>query len=85
MFGLWRCFWQKHGTKVIGFGSSIIGTLTYIDRETLHIIDDTLGPIWGPRVTHALMIVAGLMVAKRGFSNDRLRRATDVKPGDTKS
>ena len=64
-----RLWWAKHGTKILGFGSAAVGGLAYIDHETVQLIETTLGPTWGPRFSHAILITAGLMVARRGFRN----------------
>ena len=63
--------WSQHGTKLIGAGSALVGTLTLIDHETADKIGETLGPVWGPRVKHALWIGAGIGTAYRGFTNSR--------------
>jgi len=69
-------FWQKlsaiwagHGTKISGFLLSIIGTLTLLDHETVDLIGQVLGPLWGVRFKQAIVIIGGLMVARRGYTN----------------
>lgn len=66
-----QCYWNKHGTKIIGFGTAVIGMVTYIDQETVKLIESTLGPKHGPIVSHGIMVTAGLMTAYRGFTNSR--------------
>lgn len=66
---IFQCYWHKHGTKIIGFGSAAIATLEFIDQATINVIVTTLGPKWGPVVSHIILIIAGLMTARRGFRN----------------
>jgi hypothetical protein len=68
---LWRQWWTNHGTKIIGFGSTVVGVITYIDQETIKVIESALGPIWGMRVRLLIFITAGLATAKRGFTNQQ--------------
>lgn len=63
--------WKSHGTKVIGFATSLIGALTLIDHETLDLIGQTCGPKGGPRVTRAILLIAGLATAYRGYRNSQ--------------
>jgi hypothetical protein len=62
-------YWKDHGTKISGFVLSIIGTLTLRDHETLDLIGQALGPVWGVRAKQGVLILGGLMVARRGFTN----------------
>ena len=66
-----RDAWRSHGTKILGFGSTLIGALSAIDHDTLHLIETEFGPHYGPHVTHALLIVGGVGVAWRGFTNSK--------------
>ena len=66
-----RQFWQNHGTKVIGFGTALLGTLSMIDATTVHLIEQLLGEHWGHRVSAALLILGGVGTAWRGFTNSR--------------
>ena len=66
-----KSLWTENGTKVLGFGGAILGSLSLLDHETLDIIGQTFGPLWGPRVTHGLAIFGGFMTAYRGFTNSR--------------
>jgi hypothetical protein len=63
--------WAKHGTKLLGFGGIVLGSISLIDHETMDIIGHTFGPVWGPRVTHGLAIFGGLATAYRGFANSQ--------------
>jgi len=63
--------WTLHGTKISGFAMTAVGTITLIDHETIDLIGETFGPSWGPRVKHGILIIGGLMVARRGFTNGR--------------
>jgi hypothetical protein len=60
---LWRQWWTNHGTKIIGFGSTVVGVIK--------VIESALGPIWGMRVRLLIFITAGLATAKRGFTNQQ--------------
>lgn len=71
MIQWWNDFWGQHGTKLIGFGSTIIGAISMIDATTAHLIDDFFGPHWGHRISSGLMIVGGIGTAYRGFTNSR--------------
>jgi hypothetical protein len=62
-------WWTDHGTKIAGFGTAILGTLTTIDHETVNLIGQFFGPTWGPRVSHGIFVAAGLVIAHRGFVN----------------
>ena len=64
-----KAIWTNHGTKVLGFGGMLLSTLSLIDHETLQIIESTFGPVYGPRVTHSIAIIGGVMTAYRGFTN----------------
>jgi hypothetical protein len=66
-----QAVWGAHGTKISGFAMAAVGTLTLLDHETIDLIGETLGPAWGPRVKHGILIVGGLVVARRGFSNSQ--------------
>lgn len=70
-------WWTLHGTKIIGFGTALLGALEFIDHETLQLIDTSLGPKWGPLTSHAIQILAGVLTAKRGFTNSQNK---DGKP-----
>jgi hypothetical protein len=63
--------WTHHGTKVLGFGSTILGSISLLDATTLHLIEQTLGPHRGHQVSSALMIVGGIGTAFRGFTNSQ--------------
>jgi len=72
MITVWvKNLWLHHGTKVIGFGTSIAGALALLDHETVDLIGSVFGPAGGPRVTRGLLIVAGLGTAYRGFRNSQ--------------
>lgn len=62
-------YWKTHGTKILGFGSAIVGAIEYIDHQTVQLIESTFGPKHGPVISHIIMVVAGLLTAYRGFSN----------------
>lgn len=66
-----RSWWSNHGTKILGFGSALLGAATYVDEQTIHAIEFVSGPHWGPIFSHGLMVVAGLMTAWRGFLNSQ--------------
>ena len=63
--------WRESGTKILGFGGVILGSLSLLDHETIDVIGQTFGPTWGPRVTHGLAIAGGVATAYRGFTNSR--------------
>ena len=50
-----------------------MGALSYLDHETVQIIERTVGPKYGPPVSHGLIILGGLATAYRGFTNSRRR------------
>jgi hypothetical protein len=62
-------WWKLHGTKIIGFLTAAIAAIEFIDQATINLIVTTLGPKWGPVVSHTLLITAGLLTARRGFHN----------------
>jgi hypothetical protein len=62
-------WWTVHGTKILGFGTSIAGTIALLDHETMDVIGKMFGPTWEPRIVRGLMALAGLIVARRGFKN----------------
>ncbi len=64
-----RRFWLAHGTKVIGFTTAAIASLEFVDQATVNLIQTSLGPKWGPVVSHVILITAGLLTARRGFQN----------------
>jgi len=66
---IWQGWWASHGTKIIGFITAGIATLEFVDQATINVIVTTLGPKWGPVVSHAILIISGLMTARRGFHN----------------
>ena len=75
-----RSWWKNHGTKILGYGGTLLGVLSMLDATTLNLIKTTLGPKWGPLVYGALMILGGVMVAKRGYTNSRAAQTA----GETK-
>jgi hypothetical protein len=66
---IFQCYWHKHGTKIIGFVTTAIATLEFIDQATINVIETTLGPRWGPMVAHTILITTGIATARRGFHN----------------
>jgi len=66
-----KTWWTNHGTKILGFGGTAIGSLSLMDATTTHLIADTFGPHRGHQVASALMIIGGLGTAYRGFTNTR--------------
>lgn len=70
MLGI-KYLWTKHGTKLIGFGTSVVGALSLLDHETMDIIGKVFGPQGGPRVTRGILLIAGLGTAYRGFKNSQ--------------
>jgi len=80
---VFQCYWRKHGTKIIGFVTAAIATLEFLDQATINVIVTTLGPKWGPVVSHVLLITAGLLTARRGFHNSRA--ASALPPADPNS
>jgi len=63
--------WGHHGTKLIGAGTTLLGTLSLLDATTVHYIADTFGEHRGHQVTAALMMLGGLGTAYRGFTNSQ--------------
>lgn len=66
-----QCVWHRSGTKILGFGTALIGLLEFIDQNTIQLVSSGLGPKWGPITAHGIQIVTGIMVARRGFINSR--------------
>jgi len=64
IFSQW---WAHHGTKIIGFGTTIVGVISAVDQATIHAIETVLGPMYA----HAILIIAGLTTAYRGFVNSQ--------------
>ena len=71
MFEQPKVWWKCHGTKIIGAVTYLTGLLAFIDHETVQLIKEALGPVWGARAAFALMILAGLVTAKRGYTNSQ--------------
>lgn len=71
MKNLLKQWWKDHGTKILGFGSMVLGAVEMLDAHTIQIVQSTLGPRWGAIVSGALQIVAGFAVAQRGFLNSK--------------
>jgi hypothetical protein len=69
--GTITAFFHNHATKVIGFGSSVLGAISLVDATTLHLIEQALGPHKGHQVSSALLIIGGLGTAYRGFQNSK--------------
>lgn len=63
--------WQASGTKMLGYGGALISILTLLDHETIDMIGQTFGPVYGPRVTHALALAGSLATAYRGYENSK--------------
>ena len=66
-----KAIWIGHGTKLIGFGSTLLGAISMLDATTVHYIADTFGEHRGHQVTAAFMIIGGLGTAWRGFQNSQ--------------
>lgn len=66
-----KAIWSNHGTKVLGFGGMVLSTLSLLDHETINLIGVTFGPLWGPRVTHGLAVLGGVMTVRRGMANSQ--------------
>lgn len=64
-------WWASHGTKILGFGTALIGMLAFIDQGTLQLIDSAFGPVWGKKISLLVMMVSGLSTAWRGFTNSK--------------
>lgn len=65
--------WHDHGTKIMGIGIALAGMTEYIDAQTLNLVGGAMGPKWGPIVSKAIQVMAGLMIAKRGYTNSQRR------------
>jgi hypothetical protein len=63
--------WATHGTKILGFGGTLLGAISMIDATTTHLIEEVLGPHRGHQVASALMVVGGIATAYRGFKNSQ--------------
>lgn len=61
--------WKHHGTKILGYGSALIGVLEAIDEKTVNLLAYLAGPKWGPIVSAVIMAGAGIAVAFRGHTN----------------
>lgn len=57
----------------MGIAIAVAGMTEYIDAQTVNLIGGALGPKWGPIASKAIQCTAGLMVAKRGYSNSQRR------------
>ena len=66
-----KLFWRNHGTKIIGFSTTVLGALSMLDATTIHVIENTFGAHWGHRVSAALLILGGVGTAWRGFNNSK--------------
>lgn len=69
MIELWKKWWAAHGTKIVGFGTAAVSVLEYVDDQTVKAVEFVAGPKYGPVVSHGITAVAGLLAAKRGFTN----------------
>lgn len=67
MYHILKQWWADHGTKILGFFSSVVAFLSLIDHETVGLIQSTIGDLWA----HIILIVSGLATAYRGFTNSR--------------
>jgi hypothetical protein len=63
--------WLLHGTKILGFGSTVLGAISMIDATTTHLIEEVLGPHRGHQVASGLMVIGGIATAYRGFKNSQ--------------
>ena len=68
---LLKLWWQEHGTKILGFGGTVVGAISMVDATTVHLIEQTFGAHWGHRIASGLMIVGGIATAWRGFTNSK--------------
>ena len=66
--------WAAHGTKIIGFVTSLVGALALLDHETLDLVGQVFGPEGGPRITRAILIISGLATAWRGYTNSQANK-----------
>lgn len=63
--------WAEHGTKVLGYGSILIGALAEIDERTAQLIASLFGHAKETMVLHLLLAFGGVMTAMRGYKNSQ--------------
>lgn len=81
MTAMWNKWWAEHGTKILGFGSAAIGMLEYVDEQTIKAVEFVAGPKAGPVISHGLVALSGLLVARRGFINTAKKKLDDAANG----
>jgi len=70
---LFKDVWHKHGTKLLGFGTTALGVITYVDKETVNMLQDVIG-VHG---VHYVLVASGLATAWRGFTNSKKAQVTN--------
>ncbi len=71
MKNLLKQWWADHGTKILGYGSMIVGMLEVLDAHTVQVIQSVFGPKYGPIVSGVIQVLSGIAVARRGVINSR--------------
>lgn len=71
-------WWADHGTKILGFASAAVGVLEYVDDQTIKAVEFVGGTHYGPILSHGLVAVSGLLVARRGFLNTAKKKLDDA-------
>lgn len=77
--------WRDHGTKIAGWLVAILGALTaFADRITELFFDDRGAAIFRLAVDIAsyLIIGAGAIIIRRGYTNSRREGEEAWRPGD---
>lgn len=68
--------WQKHGTKLLGIATTIVGVIPMFTAELQAVLP--AGAIKWYNLGVALL---GMFVVKRGFTNTRNANAPELDPG----
>lgn len=63
-----RTLWKNHGTKVIGYATTVAGTIGALDPDTMTAL---LTAIAGERGPSLAMAVIGAITAYRGHLNTK--------------
>ena len=83
-FRAMRDFWRSHGTRIMGWAVAILSALHVFDDQATELWwsdrGDLLFKFWVD-VTDYLLLGAGAIIIRRGYTNARRAEEAPITPG----